>query len=353
MTPTANGLVPLQHLADQDISAWHRIRAGNPLLDSPYFHPDFARAVHDSGSPVHVYVERGPAGDATLLLPCHVSGGLLRPVGWPGADFQGPIAAPDTPFRPLDLIAGRVRGYSFDHLLTGVDRCEPWIESRQPSPYLEIGGALPGYLERASSAGRRKMTEARRLVAMAERNLGPLRFAADTVDHDELARVIELKRAQYASTGAPDYFAEPSRVALVHGLLDRRDPAFGGMLSTVYAGDQLLAAHFGIRADSVLHWWFPVYDPALGQLSPGWILLREIIMRADELGITRIDLGRGDDDFKRRAKTGEVEVCQGLVTRSSTRLAARRLQRRLVAAAKTSPLGPQLRQISRRLRGRA
>src|SRR5258707_3012366 len=49
--------------------------------------------------------------------------------------------------------------------------------------------------------------------------------------------------------------------SLMSRLLHTRDPAFAGILSTVHIGDDLVAAHFGIRADGVLHWWFPVYDP--------------------------------------------------------------------------------------------
>jgi CelD/BcsL family acetyltransferase involved in cellulose biosynthesis len=122
------------------------------------------------------------------------------------------------------------------------------------------------------------------------------------------------------------------------------------VLSTVYAGEHLLAAHFGIRSGEVLHWWFPVYDPQFSSLAPGWILLRELVGAAPELGVNRIDFGRGDDEYKRRAKTGDMSVAQGVVTRSSAYRVARRARNSLVTAAKSSALAPQLRSIARRLR---
>jgi CelD/BcsL family acetyltransferase involved in cellulose biosynthesis len=137
----------------------------------------------------------------------------------------------------------------------------------------------------------------------------------------------------------------------MHRLLHTRDPAFAGILSTVHIGDHLVAAHFGIRSDHVLHWWFPVYDPAYAQLSPGWILLREIVAATPGLGVSRIDLGRGDDEYKRRAKTGEILVGQGTITRSGTRHMLRRARHTTINAAKASPVGPALRQVARRLRG--
>jgi CelD/BcsL family acetyltransferase involved in cellulose biosynthesis len=129
-----------------------------------------------------------------------------------------------------------------------------------------------------------------------------------------------------------------------------RDPSFAGVLSTLHAGDHLLAAHFGIRSGPVLHWWFPVYDPQFSALAPGWMLLRELVSAAPALGITRIDLGRGDDEYKRRAKTGETVVCQGLLTRSSARQVLRRTKDSLITAAKASPVGPGMRRVVRTIR---
>jgi CelD/BcsL family acetyltransferase involved in cellulose biosynthesis len=355
--------VAFDALTAEELDAWHRLRAANPRLDSPYFHPGFASAVHASGRAVDVVVGRDARGEVCALLPVHryrrggvgprgwaAGGSLLRPVGWPGADFQGPVLAPGTTFPPLKLLTGGVRGYAFDHLVEAGDGFAPWVESRRPSPYLDASGGLDGYLGRASRSGKDNMGQARRRTAKLARHAGPIRFHADTVDERALARVVELKRAQYARTGVRDYFAEPDRRALLTRLLHTRDGSFGGVLSTLYAGDQLVAAHFGIRSDAVLHWWFPVYDPAFAAYSPGWILLRELVAAAPALGITRLDFGRGDDEYKRRAKTGETEVGQGVVTRSPARLMLRRARRSLMSTVDASPVGPPLRGAVRRFR---
>jgi CelD/BcsL family acetyltransferase involved in cellulose biosynthesis len=350
MSRTPVRAVAFDELSTTQLDAWHKLRAVNPLLDSPYFHPTFAGAVHASGRPVHVYVGHGPTGEVESLFPVHRDGAVLRPVGWPGADFQGPILAPGTGFDVTRLLGGGVSTLEFDHLLELADDFKPWITGTRPSPYVDTTGGLDGYLGRASKSGKDNMGQARRRTAKAEREIGPVRFVADSLDEGDLAKVIELKRGQYAATGAKDYFAEPGRQALMTDLLRTRGTDFAGILSTMYAGDRLLAAHFGIRSGAVLHWWFPVYDPAHAGLAPGWMLLRELVMAAPQLGFTRIDLGRGDDEYKRRAKTGETPVCQGMVTRSSARRALRAARESLVTAAKESPLGPQLRRVVRKLR---
>jgi CelD/BcsL family acetyltransferase involved in cellulose biosynthesis len=347
---TAGRLVPFDALTTEEISAWHSFRTGNTALDSPYFHPGFSGAVHASGRRVSVVVVRDSSGAISALLPGHKDGPRLRPVGWPGADFQGPVCASGTTLSPQDFLVDGVRDVVFDHLLAPGPEFVPWIDSSRPSPYLDTTGGLDGYLTRASRTGKDNMGQARRRAAKAERTLGPVRFAADVVDDAALARVIALKRGQYAATGARDYFSESNRIELMSRLLHTRDPAFAGILSTVHIGDDLVAAHFGIRADGVLHWWFPVYDPAYSHLSPGWILLRELVAATPVLGIHRIDLGRGDDEYKRRAKTGETLVCEATITRSGVRRSLRRARHALVASVKSSSLAPGLRRVARRLR---
>jgi CelD/BcsL family acetyltransferase involved in cellulose biosynthesis len=337
-------------LTDEELDAWRTLRAANPALASPYFHPEFAAAVHASGRPVSVVVLRGDAGAVTALLPGHLEKARLRPVGWPGADFQGPVFAAGATPAPTDLLIDGVRSFEFDHLLAPGPEFDPWVISSRPSPFVDTTGGLDGYLARASRTGKDNMSQARRRAAKAQRTLGPVRFAADVVDDKALERVIELKRAQYAATGGRDYFSDPDRVDLMSRLLHTRGTDFAGILSTLHIGDELVAAHFGLRSDHVLHWWFPVYDPAFSQLSPGWILLRELVAASPDLGITRIDLGRGDDEYKRRAKTGEVQVCQGVLTGSATRRMLRRARHSATEAAKASPLGPRLRTVARRLR---
>lgn len=340
----------LDALTDDAIATWHALHSTDPELDSPYFHPGFAAAVHASGRPVVVIVLRDSQGGVCGLMPGHRDGARLRPVGWPGADFQGPLIAPGTAFSPLSLLVDGIRVFEFDHLSTEAAGFDPWIITTRSSPYIDSSGGLDGYLARASRSGKDNMSQARRRTAKAARSHGSIEFAADVVDEAALAELITLKRAQYAATGAKDFFGDPDRTALLERLLHTRDPGFAGILSTLHVGGRLMAAHFGIRAGHVLHWWFPVYDPFYAQLAPGWILLRELVMACPELDIHRIDLGRGDDEYKRRAKTGETVVSQGLVTKSKARLVLRRTRNAAIEATKASPVGPSLRRAARGMR---
>lgn len=335
-------LVALGDLTGAELDRWRSLRASNPALDSAYFDPAFAAAVQASGVDVTVAVDgRGEA--LTALMACQREGAVLRPVGWPGADFQGPVLAPGAELDPRELLVDGVRAVEFDHWLLPSPGVQPWVDSTAASPYVEVAGGLDGYLSRASRTGRDNMSQARRRTARAERDHGPVTFRARSADADALAWLVERKREQYAATGARDHLAVPHHRALLTLLLGTEEPGCSGLLSTLHVGDALVAAHLGIRSQRVLHWWFPVYDPSFAGLAPGWILLRELAMAAPDLGLDRIDLGRGDDEYKRRARTGEVEVAAGAVVGSVARVVGHRTRRAVVDRAKASSFAPLLR----------
>lgn len=343
--PAAYRMVTWEELTPALIDRWLELTTSNAALDSPYFHPGFTAAVAATSPGIHVVLGEDASGAVTSFLPVALERRAARPAGSPAADFQGPVCAPGTDFD----IGAAVRSCGltslrFDHLRDGLAGFEPWIQEREVSPYLEVEGGIDGYLTRASKSGKDKVSEARRLTRKAEREHGAIRFVADAVDADLLDATIELKRRQYATTGARDYFADRSHVALLHQLMHTREAGFGGQLSAVYTGESLLAVHFGIRSGSVLHWWFPVYNPEFSRLSPGWVLLRAVIDAAPELGITRIDLGRGLDDYKRRAMTGQEVVCRGAVFSSPWRRTADVGRQRALTAVKSSRVAPALRQ---------
>jgi hypothetical protein len=84
------------------------------------------------------------------------------------------------------------------------------------------------------------------------------------------------------------------------------NPARGGGARTLwtasparllFARSTLLAAHFGLRSGILLH-WFPALSWLHNALGPGWMLMHEVIAAAPVNGLTRIDLDRGDKDWK-------------------------------------------------------
>ena len=127
-----------------------------------------------------------------------------------------------------------------------------------------------------------------------------------------LARLIEWKSAQYRRTGKTDWFSIPWVAALIERLHGVEAPGFAGLLSALWAGDELVAAHFGLRSRTVWHWWYPAYDRQYAADSPGLILDLAMAGHAEAQGLERIDLGKVCD-HKARLMSGCTELARGVV----------------------------------------
>jgi CelD/BcsL family acetyltransferase involved in cellulose biosynthesis len=106
---------------------------------------------------------------------------------------------------------------------------------------------------------------------------------------------------------------------VVERMIDVSTPTFGGLLSVVYAGDQVAAVHFGMRSGTIWHYWFAAYSHELQRYSPGLIILLEMLKAAPGLGIQTITLGQGDEAYKLRYATGSTPLASGSVDCRLTR----------------------------------
>jgi len=83
------------------------------------------------------------------------------------------------------------------------------------------------------------------------------------------------------------------------------------------AGSQTVAVCLSLRSRGVLHSWFTAYNPELSQYSPGLTLFLRLAEEAEQLGIRKIDLGRGEERYKWSLASGSVEVAEGAVASRS------------------------------------
>ena len=94
---------------------------------------------------------------------------------------------------------------------------------------------------------------------------------------------------------------------------------FQGVLSGLYIGEKLVAAHFGMRSRRVLHWWFPAYDPELGKYSPGAQLLLELSRAA--VYVPPIGAGTGPFTITPAYQAAMLELGKRRIALAGARLA--------------------------------
>lgn len=331
-------------------AGWHRLLDASPELASPFLRPEYVAAVASVRDDVFVGVlEDG--GEAVGFFPFQK--GLLRtggPVGAPLCEYQALVGGPPD-LAPKDLVAGcGLVAWEFDHLLAAQAPFAPFHLEVNESPVIDLTGGWEAYRDAVAARGSDLIKQGLRKTRKLEREVGPVRFEACVTDPKVLRRLLEWKSEQCRRTGIFDVFRFDWPHAMVARLHAASDAGLSGLLSAVYAGDELVAAHLGLRSGGVWHWWFPTYDVRFGRYSPGLILLLQMVMAADDLGVVRIDFGRGSEAYKLRARTGSVPVASGRVECPSLVTTLRKARRGTMSAVRNSPLARPAEAVTRLVR---
>jgi CelD/BcsL family acetyltransferase involved in cellulose biosynthesis len=313
-------IVPADRLSPDLIRIWSEIQQADPALESPYYRPEYVRAVAAVKGPVEVAViedNGAPAG----FFPFERRGGTGRPVGWPMCDYQGIIARKGLDWNPDAVVrACGLTAWDFDHVPAAQAAFGSYARVIARSPYIDLSAGFDNYVTERNKSGTKIIKTTLRKVRKAEREVGPLRFEYHTADPAVFATLAEWKREQYARTGAVDLFALGWPLKLLEGVRVATGAEFSGVLSALYLGDRLAAVQLSLRSQEVFHGWFPAYDPAFADYSPGLILVLELA-KAAAVGVRRIDLGRGEEEYKLGLMSGAVPLTEGSVAVTSrTRL---------------------------------
>lgn len=338
-------LVPGGELSPAEVARWRQLQDATVGFASPYFCPEFTQLVASVRADVEVAVMEEDGRVVGFLPFQRGRRGIARPVAAGYCDHQGVIAEPGFDWDARQLLrSADISAWHFDHLLAEQAPFQPFHTARAESPILDVSRGLEHYLAGRRRAGVRELAGVQRKMRKLEREHGPLRFALATDDGDALATLVRWKREQYVRSGVVDVLADPwIRRALSLAQRTQGD-RFAGLLSCLYSGDRLIAAHLGIRSSSVWHWWFPAYDPDLARYSPGLVLLLRMIEAAPALGVSVIDLGKGEERYKRSLMTGSIAIATGTAHASPAASAAWRLGR----GARTA--GRRIRRVAARRR---
>jgi CelD/BcsL family acetyltransferase involved in cellulose biosynthesis len=307
-------LTRVPDLTDADWQLWLDIQERSGGYESPYFRPEFARAVAAARDDVEVAVLE-EQGQIVGFFPFQRgSMNLGKPLGGKLSDYHGPLVRQGARFDILALVSGcRLATWDFDHLIGPVQLFEPYITIRDSSPQLDLVEGYAAYAQRRREAGSDTIHKNGQKSRKLAREVGPLRFTFDADDEQAYEQLKAWKSAQYLRTGLADVFSFPWTLELLARLRQQRSDEFSAPLTVLRAGDTLAAVALSLRSRGVLHVWFNAYNPDLANYSPGVMLLVEMAQEANSRGIHKIDLGRGSERYKWSLASGGVEVCEGSV----------------------------------------
>jgi len=336
----------IRHIAGRELDElsyrqWAALQRANPTFESAFFHPEYTGRVAEQQSNVEIAIVEKD-GEAVAFWPFErLSRGVAGPVGGSLADYHGLVgdfAALDG-FDPRELLrACQLNGWDFSHLPASQSLLCPSGGKAGESPQIYVSGGFAAYAAAKRAAGSNLVDRVTYLERRLAREIGPVRFAVEETDPAALNQLLRWKSAQYVRTRNRDLFASGPTRAVVEGVWASRAQGFAGVLSTLYAGDHLIAAHFGPRSDVSWSYWFPAHDVSFARFSPGLILLLNMVNAAPRIGLRNIDLGAGDYAYKTRLATGAVPLLEGSLELPTVFNRGRAIKRRLMSLLRTSPL---------------
>lgn len=314
-------------LGAAEVAKWREIQQANPLLHNPFLAPEFTQAVGRVRPESRVAVlTDGP--ETVGFFPFERRGmGFGAPICAGHNDCQGLVHVPGLEWDARDLLRGcGLTVWEFDHLVEGQAPFQPYRTGQLLSPIMDLSGGFDSFVAQLRQGSNRLKNISRKQRRLA-REVGDLRFEFDVTDVELLHTVMRWKSAQYLRTGWADRFARPWIVELLDDLLALRSDHFAGVLSVLYAGDQPVAGHFGIRSASVLAHWFPSYDTGYSDYSPGLAMHLALAEGAADAGIGHIDMGPGPEGYKQWFRSRDLVIGQGAVVRGPAGAAAHWMRR--------------------------
>ncbi|WP_146536485.1 GNAT family N-acetyltransferase [Rubripirellula reticaptiva] len=316
---------------------------------TPFFSLEFFDAVHASRGDVWVAVISA-RDEVVAFLPFHRIGKVAWPAGRYFNDAHNLVMRPGTMVDwPWLLKQCGVKAYDF-HALVGEQSHLPSssFQGTTESFCALIGNDSKAFLDQLEKDHRTIRRQEQKSRKMS-REIGPLSVEVDCRDPLLLDQAIQWKREQYRRTNILDLFTPDWTREMLRHLHASQSSGMRGLLSVLRAGDTVVAAHVGMIENDLLHYWFPTYDIQYSRYSPGTALFKEIVRSADQHGIRCIDMGYGEQPYKRKQTDTITTVRHGCVSGSVIYRNVRALRIAATAAVKQMPMKAALKHMLRKV----
>lgn len=172
-------------------------------------------------------------------------------------------------------------------------------ESIWPSPYIDWAGfsSWNDYLtfaqERSSRAFRKKRNAYN--LQRLKREIGDVRFEFCHAKREILELCFKWKSAQYRSSKLVDGLTEGSKVRKLFESLFEQEVL---TISSMMAGDNIVAIHVGVVWNKRFYYWLPAYGIDYKKHSVGQILLEKLMEWSYKEGHQEFDFLLGDEEYK-------------------------------------------------------
>lgn len=287
-------VIPIKELSENLKKDWLKIQASDPSLSGPFFHPELFASVGKYCPDIYLallYKENVLTG----ILPYLKDQKLKKAQRIEFCDFEAIISYPGQDW-DMNMILKKtgLNSWDFNALVNfdGIKTKTGDFKGRHAFR-IDLACGLEAYWAyiKSKKVKFKSLLVDRRIL---EEKVGPLRFVADCRDEKILRQLLQWKISHH---NRDQEWAKLASNLLEH-IYHLNDPLFRGVLSALYAGDELLAANFVIRQHDKLGGVITTFNPNFTKFSTGLILLHELINAHKSVGFNILDMGAGATQYK-------------------------------------------------------
>jgi CelD/BcsL family acetyltransferase involved in cellulose biosynthesis len=168
------------------------------------------------------------------------------------------------------------------------------LEQEETSAVLVLPGDWDSYLESLDSKDRHELRRKRRRLERDHPDARVRTASNESLERD-LKLFVEMHRG---AEGHKGHFMRPE-IATFFERVARSFSSLGWLrLHFLEVGDQPVASTFGFELDETFYLYNSAYEPDAARLSPGFVLVSELVKESIEDGLGAFDFLRGPERYK-------------------------------------------------------
>jgi CelD/BcsL family acetyltransferase involved in cellulose biosynthesis len=180
-----------------------------------------------------------------------------------------------------------------------VDRADRWgftftLDQEETSAVLLLPAGWDEYLNSLGSKDRHELRRKRRRIER-EHPDGAVRSATEDTLEQDLKLFIEMHRG---AEGHKGHFMKPEIATFFERVARAFAPLGWLRLDLLEIGERPVASTFSFELDGVFYLYNSAYEPDVARLSPGFVLVTELVRSCIDRGLKRFDFLRGPERYK-------------------------------------------------------
>lgn len=325
------------------LPAWRELLARDPdrhVFATPEWNrvwwEEFGPATNDRPAKELLVLELTRAGETVAILPLYRKdeGGrkVLRFVGGIDlTDYLGPICAPeDRPAVAGALVAwlrsgaaewDELDGHNMpvplgfaEFLVERADDCDFRfaLDQEETAAVLPLAGDWETYLKGLDSKERHELKRKRRRLDRDHPDAVFRTATSETLEGD-MRTFVDMHRG---AEGHKGHFMKPEIATFFERMAREFMPLGWLRLDFLEVEGRAVASTFGFEIDGVFYLYNSAYEPEAGRLSPGLMLVSQLVAEFIERGFGRFDFLRGPERYKYQLGSQAVPLNNVRVIRS-------------------------------------